>query len=161
MDDDKEEEYRPVIIEVLEAYLIAFALLYAAVYVLFVFLLPFPASVTGPLTWLVALLIGIFFALRALSAFWVRLTQLYAVGDGYLRIQRGWVSKTSAQVPFRNIAEVKAVLPLLLRVFGVGLIVISTNDGYRHVLYNLKDPGGIAERVRPSSSPVITRPSVG
>ncbi len=121
----------------------------------FVFL---PAAVT-----LFIVMASIVFAFRALSAFWVHLTQRYVIDadGGYVRMQRGWASRTSELVPFRNISQIQAAMPFFLRMLGLGHVVIDTNDGRTHILYNMKDPQGIIERIRPAPGGLVFRPSVG
>ena len=63
-------------------------------------------------------------------------------------------------IPLRNVSEARAVMPLLLRFFDVGSVVVSTNDGSMRTLFNVKDPDIVAGNVRPAGD-VVTRPSVG
>lgn len=116
---------------------------------------------TPSLLWFAAIVVAAYFAFEALFASWVHLTERYTIGDGYVRIRRGWASKTSGVIPTRNIAEARAVMPLLLRMLGVGLVVIETNDGSRHVMHNIKYPERIAYGIKPPFEPVVARPSVG
>lgn len=156
-----EEEIRPVIRQVLAAYSVTFVLILAAPLVLLSLLSP-PPFVFFPVAILVLILGTAFFAFETAKAYWTYLTQRYAIGEDHVRIQRGWASKTSETIPSQNIAEVRAVMPLFLRMLGVGLVVIDTNDGNRHVLNNVKDPEGLAKTINPvPAGEPVTRPSVG
>jgi hypothetical protein len=44
---------------------------------------------------------------------------------------------------------------------GLGHVVIDTNDGKEHILYNVKDPQGIIAMVGPAPVETLFRPSVG
>jgi len=157
-----ESQIRPVVNEVIVAYSMAHCLFFVIVLGLML-VLPVPWFVLLPAVILLTVVDLIAFALRALGTFWVRLTQRYAIDTdgGYVRMQREWASRTSELVPFRNISEVRAAMPLFLGMFGVGHVVIDTNDGKAHILYNVKDPRGIIERIRPAPGEPVFRPSVG
>lgn len=148
--------------EVVVAYSIAHSLFFVLALGL-MFLLPLPRFVFLPAV--ILLMVGdlFVFAFRALGAYWVHLTQRYSVDNdgGYVRIRRGWASITSEFVPFRNISDVRAEMPLLLRMLGVGHVIMDTNDGRGHILYNVKDPQGIIEMVSPAPVETLFRPSVG
>jgi len=148
--------------EVVVAYSIAHSLFFTLALGLML-LLPLPQFVFLPAVILLMVADLIVFAFRALEAYWVHLTQRYSIDNdqGYVRIRRGWASITSEVVPFRNISDVRAEMPLLLRMLGLGHVVMDTNDGKGHIFYNVKDPQGIIEMISPAPVDTLFRPSVG
>jgi membrane protein YdbS with pleckstrin-like domain len=153
------EEIRPEIEEVLLAYVVVSSLLAVLASAVLTFA-PLPAFAASALAWLGTMAIAAYFAFEALSSIWLYLTERYAVGDGYVRMRHGWISKASKVIPTRNVACARAVIPLLLRRARVGLVVIETNDGSSRVMHNVKFPERIAFGIRAPFEPV-TRPSVG
>lgn len=163
MEKEKEKDtYRPVIRPILAVYTVAY-LLIVAVSGLLLLELPFPSSFIYYPAWVViALVFFIVIAAAVSRAAWRHFTETYSIEDGrVIRIQRGWASRTSAVIPFQNIAEAKAVMPLALRLFHVGTVFLSTNDGFTHVLYNVRYPEGLVETIKPAFLTGIDRPSVG
>ncbi|MDG7021745.1 MAG: PH domain-containing protein [Nitrososphaerota archaeon] len=154
-----EEEVRPEIEQVLLAYVVALSLLAAALGAVLL-VAPLPPFAASALDWLGTIAIMIYFGCSSMSALWAYLTERYAVGDGYVSIRRGVVSRTSSVIPAQTVTEARAVMPLLLRKFGIGFITIRTNDGSEHVMRNVKHPERVAESIRPRIEPVF-RPSVG
>jgi len=111
-----------------------------------VILLPaiFFSSVDG-----ILIVIGVFFfGQTVLRALWIRLTEAYRVQRGFLLIRRGWASRTAEQIPSTNIADAVTVLPLLLRLFRVGSVVVSTNDGFFHEMRNIRNPQDLTDEIR-------------
>jgi membrane protein YdbS with pleckstrin-like domain len=154
------EIHRPVIIPILLVNLIGYTLLVSVVGLLLL-ALNLPPFLSYPLLGLVALFVGVLLALRTAWAYWRHVTESYLVDADALVIKRGWAVRTEGRVFLRNVAEARAVVPLGLRIFGVGSVVVSTNDGREHVLYNTKDPEGIAEKIKPTSGEPVFRPTVG
>ena len=153
-----EEEIRPEIQQVLLAYVLALSLLAASLgaILLLASLPPFAASA---LNWLGTLAIATYFGYNSAVALWAYLTERYAVGDGYVSMRRGVVSRTSSVIPVQTVTEARAVMPLMLRRFGIGFVTLRTNDGSRHVMHNVRDPEWVVRHVKPFSEPVF-RPSV-
>jgi membrane protein YdbS with pleckstrin-like domain len=141
------EEIRPVIRPILIVNLLGYAIALGAAGALLA-VLHLPWFLFSSALGLVALLVGILLGLRTASAYWRHLTERYSVEGSVLLISRGWALKTRGQVPLGNVAEAKAVVPLLLRPFRVGSVLVSTNDGLTHILFNVKDPVGFAENLR-------------
>jgi membrane protein YdbS with pleckstrin-like domain len=97
----------------------------------------------------ILILVGVlFFAQTVLRALWIRLTEAYKVQRGFLLIRRGWASRTAEQIPSTNIADAVTVLPLLLRLFRVGSVVVSTNDGFVHEMRNIRNPQDLTDEIR-------------
>jgi membrane protein YdbS with pleckstrin-like domain len=155
------EVYRPVIKPVLLVNLGVYAVLVG----LAALLLPalgLPPFLSYPLLGVAALLVGVLVALRTALAYWRHVTESYLVDADALVIRRGWAVRTEGRVLLGNVAEATAVVPLGLRPFGVGSVVVSTNDGYVHVLRNVEGPNGLAEKIRPAyGGPVFSRPGAG
>jgi uncharacterized membrane protein YdbT with pleckstrin-like domain len=155
------EVYRPVIKPVLLVNLTVCAVIVG----LAALLLPalgLPPFLFYPLLGLVALLVGDLVVFRTAVAYWQHVTESYLVDADALVIRRGWAVRTEGRVLLRNVVEATAVVPLGLRPFGVGSIVVSTKDGHVHVLYNVKGPDGLAEKIRPAyGGPVFSRPGAG
>ena len=137
---------RPVILPVVASYLIIYGVVVGVASLLLLFSrFPFalPTLAVG------ALLVGVYFVIRGASAAWVWMTQSYLVTGTYVEIRKGWVQKTEERIVSNNISEARAVAPLPSRLFGVGAVVIDTNDGFRHVLSNVTRPMMIAESIGP------------
>jgi Bacterial PH domain len=155
-----EETYRPVVKPIFLLNLIGYALVVSVVGLLLLALNP-PQFLFYPLLGSVGLLAGFFLALKTAWAYWRHVTESYSLDGDALVIRRGWAIRTQGRILLRNVAEARAVVPIGLKLFGVGSIVVSTNDGREHVLHNTKDPEGIAEKIKPTSGEPVFRPSVG
>jgi hypothetical protein len=155
-----EETYRPVIKPILLLNLIGYALAISVVSLLLLALNP-PQFLFYPLLDLIAFFAGFFVALRTAWAYWKHVTESYSLATDALVIKRGWAIRTQGRILLRNVAEARVVVPIGLKLFGVGSVVVSTNDGREHVLYNTKDPEGIAEKIKPTYGEPVFRPSVG
>jgi membrane protein YdbS with pleckstrin-like domain len=142
-----EGEFRPIIIPILIVNLLGYAIALGVTGALLA-VLHLPWFLFSSALDLVAVVVGTLLGLRTASAYWMYLTERYSVQGSVLLISRGWAVKTRGQVALSNIAEAKAVMPLLLRPFRVGSVLVSTNDGSTHILYNVKDPVGFAENLR-------------
>ena len=130
-------EARPRIIEVLLVYSLVLAVIallsYALVHYVALFITIIAATV---------------FAINSARAAYRYLTERYIIASKYIGIERGWFDKETAIISRGNIAEVKAVRPLLLRMLSIGSVYVATNDGSVHVLYNVKHPESIVSELR-------------
>ena len=143
--------FRPVVVPVIISNALVTVIFVAGSALLFWFLsrvVFMPANFFNSVDLIIALLGVLFFAQTAARALWVRLTEAYKVETGFLFIRRGWATRTAEQIPSTNIADAETVLPLLLRFFGVGSILVSTNDGSVHVMKNVRHPQALADEIR-------------
>ena len=130
-------ESRPRIIEVLLVYSLVLVIIvllsYALLYSVALFITIIAAAV---------------FAINSARAAFRYLTERYIIASKYIGIERGWFDKETAIISRGNIAEVKAVRPLLLRMLSIGSVYVATNDGSVHVLYNVKHPESIVSELK-------------
>ena len=156
-----EEEFSPAFKEVILAYGLASVLLWGLAAGI-VLSLQLPQVFVAPLLQVAVLVTAACFAVKSAQALWLHLTEHYYIGDGLVRIQRGWASKTSLTIPSRNVRETWVVMPLLLKASGVGYLWILTSDCHGHRLSNLRGPQRVGEKIRPTqASEPVFRPSVG
>ncbi len=139
------EPVQPVLKEPAIAYLASYAAILAVASVI---TLPLPSPIRIPLIVLIGIFAAILVGLGLWGAAYVHFTEEYNIGDGQVIVKRGFFTRTGAAIPLRNIAEVQAVLPFPLRLLGVGVIRVSTNDGAVHLLHNVRRPVDFAESVR-------------
>lgn len=155
-----EEELRPAIREPAAAYGLASVLLWLLVSAA-VSLLPVPSFVISPVEALTGLLAAVFFIYRVSDALELYVDERYYVGDGALRIRRGR-ALNPVTVLLQDVTEVRVDGSLIVRPFGFRTVWVYTFDCRAHPLYNLKDAGKVAEKIRPASaSDLVFRASVG
>jgi len=135
-------EARPRIVEVLAVYSAVLAVIALLSYALLPAQAALVAVVVAAMVWL----------LNASKAGFRYLTESYDANSEYLGIKRGWFDKETAIIPAKNIAEVRAVRPLLLRALSIGSVYVATTDGSVHVLYNVKRPENIVTAIRPAAT---------
>jgi len=131
-------EARPRIIEVLLVY----SLVLAVIALLSYALLPVHIAL------FITIIAATVFAINSARAAYRYLTERYIIASKYIGIERGWFDKETAIISRGNIAEVKAVRPLLLRMLSIGSVYVATNDGSVHVLYNMKHPESIVSELK-------------
>jgi membrane protein YdbS with pleckstrin-like domain len=135
-------EARPRIVEVLVVY----SAVFAAIALLSYALLPAQAALA------VVVIAAVVWLLNVSKAGFRYLTESYDVDSEYIGIKRGWFDKETALIPAANVAEVKAVRPLLLRLLSIGSVYVATTDGSTHVLYNVKHPESLVGAIRPAAA---------
>jgi uncharacterized membrane protein YdbT with pleckstrin-like domain len=143
-------DVRPIALMNLLVYLIV-----VAVIDLFLFLFYAPINallsnfgITLPLVILVLDLFIIFVALlRVTRLYWYKRFHTYIISDDSLTLISGVISKREFRIPYNNISTVEVITPFSLRVFGLGLIQIETNDRNRHFLHFIKDPKNVADSI--------------
>ncbi|MDG7013226.1 MAG: hypothetical protein JRN11_07335 [Nitrososphaerota archaeon] len=153
----EEEEFRPVLKELVELLFWAYVIIATA------FAIPadlglIPAVVLS-LADLVLTVVTISFAVAVLRVYWLHSTERYAIGKDYVRVERG-TPETSWTIPFRAVTQTECRCIPFNR-FRVGSVVITTETGFRVVLRNIKNPYAIAERIKPVVGEPVFRPSVG
>ena len=153
----EEEEFRPVLRELMELVLWACVIVTAALAVP-IGLDLFPAAVLSLLGLALTVVILVFVA-AALRVYWIHSTDHYAIGQDYVRIERGTI-ETSWIIPFSAVTGTECRCIPFTR-SRVGSVVIFTVTGFRVALRNVKDPRAVAERIKPVAGEPILRPSVG
>jgi uncharacterized membrane protein YdbT with pleckstrin-like domain len=131
-------EARPRIIEVLLIYSFVLAVIALLSYALL------PVHIALFITIIAAAV----YAINSSRAAFRYATERYIIASKYIGIERGWFDKETAIISKENIAEVKAVRPLLLRMLSIGSVYVATNDGSVHALYNVKHPENIVSELR-------------
>jgi membrane protein YdbS with pleckstrin-like domain len=134
-------EARPRIIEVL--------LVYSLVLVIIVLL---SYALIHSVALFITIIATAVFAIDSARATFRYATERYFITSEYIGIERGWFDKETALLPAANVAEVKAVRPLLLRLLSIGSVYVATNDGSTHVLYHVKHPESIVGAIRPAAT---------
>jgi membrane protein YdbS with pleckstrin-like domain len=79
---------------------------------------------------------------------YLRYTQYDSIGPDFVEIMEGLVTQIRMKIPSSNIDDVESVVPLITRFLGLGHIIITTNDQETHILYFVKKPGDLVERMQ-------------
>jgi hypothetical protein len=153
----EEEEFQPVLRELMELLLLVCVIITAALTIPIDFNL-FPAVVLSLLDFALTV-IFLAFGVAALRVYWIHSTDHYALGHDYVRVERGTI-ETSWTIPFRFVTGTECRCIPFTR-SRIGSVVIFTVTGFRVALRNIKDPRAVAERIKPVTGEPVFRPSVG
>ncbi|HEU4957844.1 MAG TPA: PH domain-containing protein [Sphingomicrobium sp.] len=113
--------------------------------------------------WWIVLLMGLLFAVFSLGSLLVRWLKLeYRVGPHELRIDSGWLSRTSRVIPFDRVTDVDLEQGPLHRIFGLARVKLETGgsaggkqeEGVLHTI-SLERAEALREHIRARRGQVV------
>lgn len=117
------------------------------------FLMPVPIQVSVDGSFIIVLVGTVLFLLAVWNDVYIYLTQYYKVEAGSILLFAGFMTKQAQEIDRQNVASVTAIMPFPQRMFGIGSVKISTNDGNVGSMINVRKPIEIAEKLKPKAVP--------